>query len=109
MQYDEIPELPKILESEKYKYDEEFIINEFKKGKNKFIFYDTEYNEPRFFFKELDEQLYAALVYILSQNSNKKIYEFLKLVIEGVRFIKINNKKSYLSAVRIEKYIEDNK
>src|SRR5215204_2004316 len=106
MEIDEIPELPNLLESELFLVDEEFMINEFKKAKNKFVFYDNEHNEPRFFFHKLDERLYAALLYMLTQKRYEKLYEFLKLILEGVRLMKQANKKGYEMAVRIEKSIQ---
>ena len=106
MEIGEIPELPNFPETELFFVDEEFMISEFKKAKNKFVFYDNENNEPRFFFYRLDERLYAALVYILTQKKYVKLYEFLKLVLEGVRLMKQANKKGYETAVRIEKSIQ---
>ena len=105
MEIDEIPELPNFSESELFFVNEEFMITEFKKAKNRFVFYDNEDNEPRFFFYKLDERLYAALVYTLTQKSHEKLYQFLKLVLEGVRLMKQANKKGYEMAVRIEKNI----
>ena len=54
------------------------------------------HGNPRFYFHKLDENFFAAMVHYLSDLSNQKLYEFLKLVLEAVRLVKQNNKKEFL-------------
>ena len=57
-------------------------------------------------YTKLNAELYACLIASLANPSLTKVYEFLKLVMEGTRLVKQNNKKSFEMAVRIEKYLK---
>jgi len=54
-------------------------------------------------FDKLDHIAFANYVAVLSAPHNKKVFEFLKLVLEGVRMIKQENKKGFEMVLRIEK------
>ena len=107
MEIGEIPELPKFLQADLFDVSENLVNKEFAKAKTKFVFYDNVNGNPRFYFHKLDEIFFAAFVHSLSDLNNHKLYEFLKLVLEAVRLVKQNNKKEFLKAERIVKYIKN--
>ena len=101
MNYDEIPHLPFIEDkNESFKYED------LAKAKNRFIFYQDEQGNIKHSYSKLNAELYACLIASLANPSLTKVYEFLKLVMEGTRLVKQNNKKSLEMAVRIEKYLK---
>jgi hypothetical protein len=106
IEIDEIPALPEFKQEELHEIDLYQAIGEFTNSSNKFMFYENSKGELRFFFEKLDAPLYAALVVKLSNPAHSKAYEFLKLVLEGVRLVKQSNKKGYDMAVKVEKYID---
>ena len=107
MEIGEIPELPKFSQTDLFDVSENLVNKEFATAKSKFVFFDNENGNPRFFFHKLDEIFFAAFVHYLSDLNNHKLYEFLKLVLEAVRLVKQNNKKEFLQAERIVKYIKN--
>jgi hypothetical protein len=106
MEMGEIPELPKFSQADLFDLSENIVNKEFATAKSKFVFYDNENGNPRFYFHKLDENFFAALVHYLSDLNHHKLYEFLKLVLEAVRLVKQNNKKGFLQAERIETFIK---
>jgi hypothetical protein len=91
MHYDEIPKLPEPLPYQIK--EEELLFEEFLHSKSRFILFEAEDGDPRLRFDKLDGLAYANYVAVLSAPHNKKAYEFLKLVLEGTRLIKQENKK----------------
>jgi len=106
MSIDVIPELPQFRYEELHEVCQYEATNQFLNAENKFMFYENEAGELRFYFNRLDAPLYAALVVKLSSPSNIKAFEFLKLVLEGVRLVKQCNKKGIEMANKIEKYLK---
>lgn len=106
MSIDEIPELPQFRYEELHEICQYEAMNQFLNAENKFMFYENEAGDLRFYFNKLDASLYAALIVKLSSPSNIKAFEFLKFVLEGVRSVKQATKKGHEIAVRIEKYID---
>lgn len=101
MQFDEIPKLPEPLPHE---LKEEYLNwQEFENANNRFILFDGHEGEPSLRFDRLNDTAYATDIAVLSAPHNQKAFEFLKLVLEGVRLIKQENKKGLEQAVRIEK------
>src|SRR5215204_3151005 len=104
MHHDVIPNLP---EPKPYELkDEEITWQEFEAAKSRFILFEAKDGEPMLRFDKLDHISFANYIAILSAPNNKKAFEFLKLVLEGVRLIKQENKKGLESALRIEKAIK---
>jgi hypothetical protein len=54
----------------------------------------------------LDAAAYANYVAVLTAPHDKKAYEFLKLVLEGARIIKSEQKKGLEMALRIHTYLK---
>jgi hypothetical protein len=103
MEIDEIPELPAFKEDEIFNVEVSF--EEFKNAKNRLIMYEID-GAYRITFDELNAELYACLVAKISQPFNTKLWEFLKLALEGVRMVKTENKKAYERSIRIESYLK---
>jgi hypothetical protein len=106
MSIEEIPELPEFKSEELHEICEYEAMNQFLNATNKFMFYENQAGELRFFFGQLDAPLYAALVVKLSNPLYQKVYDFLKLAMEGVRMVKQCNKKGFERAVKVEAYID---
>lgn len=103
MHFDEIPNLP---EPKAYELKEEEITwQEFETAKSRFILFEAADGEPCLRFDKLDHIAFANYVAVLSAPHNKKAFEFLKLILEGVRLIKQENKKGLHSALRIERFL----
>jgi hypothetical protein len=103
MEIDEIPELPTFREDEIF--DVEVSFEEFRNAKNRIIMYEID-GEYRIRFDKLNAELYACLVAKISQPINTKLWEFLKLALEGVRMVKAENKKALERSIRIESYFK---
>lgn len=107
MDHDVIPPLPFFVKGE---LQNDHINNHFealKKSESMLIVYETESGNTEILFKYLDERLFANMVAKLNDPLHLKVYEFLKLTMEGARLIKVNTKESYANAVRIEKHMKN--
>jgi hypothetical protein len=106
---DDIPELPEINPGEYYHEDENLAIEEFKKADHKLMIYINEKGLASVFFNKLNHIFFAGFVVSISKPTNpiNKLFEFLKLCLEGVRSEKTCTKKGHLNAVRVEKYLKD--
>lgn len=102
MEVDEIPELPTFKQEEIF--DVEVSFEEFKNAKNRLVMYEID-GEYRIRFDKLNAELYACLVAKISQPINEKLWQFIKLALEGVRLVKTENKKSLDLAIRVEKHL----
>jgi hypothetical protein len=102
MEFDDIAAFPTFREGEIH--DSELTLEEFKSGKNRFIMYEID-GEYRIRFDNLSAACYACIAAKLSYREFEKLWEFLKLCLEGVRHLKKQNKKGLEMAVRIEKHI----
>ena len=104
MQVDEIPQLPIFSNDEITNNEIDF--EELKTAKNRFFVYETEKGEMRVKFDKLDGYFYSSIAHNFSKPFYHKIYEFLKLALEGVRLIKKENKKGAEMSLRIERHLE---
>lgn len=107
MQPDEIPQLPDINPDDYYQEDEELAISQFCKANRKIMFYENENGQLCVLFNKIDDKFYANFVVSLSRSAPRvrKLYDFLKLCLEGVRLVCLNNAKRFQNAVRIEKHL----
>jgi hypothetical protein len=106
VEIDEIPELPTFIKDEIF--DVEVSFEEFKNAKNRLIMYEID-GEYRIRFDKLNAELYACLVAKISQPVNEKLWEFLKLSLEGIRLVRKEHKKSIEMAVKIERHFNQQK
>lgn len=104
MHYDEIPKLPEPLPHELK--EEELLFEEFLSSKCRFLLFEAEDGESKLRFDKLDASAYANYVAVLSAPQNIKAYEFMKLVLEGIRLIKMENKKGLEAALRVERHFK---
>lgn len=104
MHHDEIPKLPQPLPHELK--EENVSYEEFENATCRFLLYEGMDKEPKVRFDKLDDTAYANYVAVLSQPWNAKAYEFLKLVLEGVRLVTQHKKKSFETVIRVEKFIQ---
>jgi hypothetical protein len=100
---DVIPDLPKILESELHKENDiQEVLNQLSISSNRFIFYEAPNGQIEILFDKLGPELYACLVAKLSNPLNSKVYEFLKLVLEGIYQSKKITYRGHKIASKIE-------
>jgi hypothetical protein len=103
MRFDEVPELPSFTEGEISEVEVSF--EEFKSAQNRLIMYEID-GEYRIRFDNLNAAFYACIAAKLSHPGFEKLWEFLKLCLEGVRQLKKQNMQGLAMAVRIEKHFK---
>lgn len=107
MDHDVIPSLPEIRPDELQDECPDKHYRAFVNSPAKLMIYETEKGESEIVFSKLDERLFANMVAKLNYPDYLRVYNFLKLVLEGARLVMRNNQKAYDNAVRIEKYIKN--
>jgi hypothetical protein len=106
MHYDEIPELPKLDPQQLYYMDREETAKEFLESNDSIIIYESKEGETRILFDDISQNLYCCLVTSLCQPHYNKLYEFLKLAIEGARLLRKQTKNDHKKVVLISKYFK---
>jgi hypothetical protein len=109
MQFDEIPILPEIRKEDFPEIELSQAYKGFEKAQRKIMMYETDEGQFMLCFQGLDDAFYASFVTCLSQPNSRhnKLYTFLKLCLEGTRLLKQFSQKTYQTAVRIQKAINN--
>lgn len=103
-----IPDLPKFNPNDYFQENETLAIEQFQKAERKIMFYENENGQLCVLFKKIDEKFYADFVVSLSRPDTRvrKLFDFLKLCLEGVRLVCLNTAKGFQNASRIEKHLK---
>lgn len=99
---DEIPELPWIKDGDMDYKTFETVLKDMHNSGNALMFYENDKGMLKHAFTDNLQTLYACMVVHLCQAENMKLWEFLRLVLEGVHQVKKCNRKGHESAVKIE-------
>jgi C-terminal processing protease CtpA/Prc len=104
-EHDEIPNKPIFKDGELDYLEYNRMVNNMQFSQNTFCFYENEKGRPNVRFVELNEELYASMVYYLSQKQNENVRHFLKLVLEGTGKVLKRRKKDWEMACKLERLV----